>query len=137
MKLSLPLITCAFLSLGAGYHDRYARILPAIEHVESSGRADAVGDGGKAVGILQIHPIMVADVNRIVGEERWTLDDRLCPDESRAMFRVYSNHYSKDASDEVVARRWNGGPRGDRRKATAPYWAKVQRVMREQEATND
>lgn len=133
MKLSLPLIACAFLSLGAGHYDRYARILPAIEHVESSGRADAVGDGGKAVGILQIHPIMVADVNRIVGEERWTLEDRLCPDESRAMFRVYSNHYSRGKSDEHVARSWNGGPKGPQKKATEKYWAKVQRVMREQE----
>ncbi len=133
MKCSLALITCAFLSLGAGFHDRYARILPAIEHVESSGRADAVGDGGKAVGILQIHPVMVEDCNRIVGEDRWTLEDRLCPDESRAMFRVYSNHYSKNASDEVIAKRWNGGPRGDRRKATAPYWAKVRKQMEVQD----
>ena len=133
MKCSLALIACAFLSLGAGFHDRYARILPAIEHVESSGRADAVGDGGKAVGILQIHPVMVEDCNRIVGEDRWTLEDRLCPDESRAMFRVYSNHYSKNASDEVIAKRWNGGPRGDRRKATAPYWAKVRKQMEVQD----
>lgn len=133
MKCSIALIACAFLSLGAGYYDRYARILPAIEHVESSGRADAVGDGGKAVGILQIHPVMVEDCNRIVGEDRWTLEDRLCPDESRAMFRVYSNHYSKGKSDEVVARRWNGGPRGDRRKATAPYWAKVRKQMEVQD----
>lgn len=133
MKCSLALIACAFLSLGAGTVDRYARLLPAIEHVESSGRADAVGDGGKAVGILQIHPVMVKDCNRIVGEDRWTLEDRLCPDESRAMFRVYSNHYSKGKSDEVVARRWNGGPRGDRRKATAPYWAKVRKQMEVQD----
>ncbi len=133
MRCSLALIACAFLSLGAGTADRYARLLPAIEHVESSGRADAVGDGGKAVGILQIHPVMVEDCNRIVGEDRWTLEDRLCPDESRAMFRVYSNHYSKNASDEVVARRWNGGPRGDRRKATAPYWAKVRKQMEVQD----
>ena len=134
MRCSLSLIACAFLSLGAGTADRYARLLPAIEHVESSGRADAVGDGGKAVGILQIHPVMVADCNRIVGEDRWTLDDRTDAVKSRAMFRTYSDHYSKDASDEVIARRWQGGPRGDRRKATEAYWPRVQRAMREQEA---
>jgi hypothetical protein len=129
MKCNLALIACAFVSLGAGTADRYARLLPAIEHVESSGRADAVGDGGKAVGILQIHPIMVADCNRIVGEDRWTLDDRKDAVKSRAMFRTYSNHYSKDASDEVVARRWNSGPRGDRKKATEAYWKRVQKAM--------
>ena len=26
---------------------------------------------------------------------------------------------------EIVARRWNGGPRGDRKKATIKYWNKV------------
>ena len=133
MRCSIALIACAFLSLGAGTTDRYARLLPAIEHVESSGRADAVGDGGKAVGILQIHPVMVADCNRIVGEDRWTLDDRKDAVKSRAMFRTYSDHYSKDASDEVIARRWNSGPRGDRKKATEGYWNKVRKHM---EATN-
>ena len=129
MKCNLALIACAFLSLGAGTADRYARLLPAIEHVESSGRADAVGDGGKAVGILQIHPIMVADCNRIVGEERWTLDDRKCPDESRAMFRTYSDHYSAGKNDEHVARSWNGGPKGPQKTATEAYWKRVQKAM--------
>jgi hypothetical protein len=118
------------MSLGAGTADRYARLLPAIEHVESSGRADAVGDGGKAVGILQIHPIMVADCNRIVGEERWTLDDRKCPDESRAMFRTYSDHYSAGKSDEHVARAWNGGPKGPQKTATEAYWKRVHKAMK-------
>lgn len=134
MKCNLALIVCAFMSLGADTADRYARLLPAIEHVESSGRADAVGDNGQAVGILQIHPVMVEDCNRIVGEDRWTLEDRKCPEKSREMFRVYSDHYSKGESDEVVARRWNSGPRGDKKKVTVKYWKKVQRAMREQEA---
>ena len=82
---------------------------------------------------MQIHPIMVADCNRIVGEERWTLDDRTDAVKSRAMFRTYSDHYSKNASDEVIARRWNSGPRGDRKKATQAYWNKVKKQM---EATN-
>jgi hypothetical protein len=55
--------------------------------------------------------------------------DRKCADKSRAMFRTYSNHYSKDASDEVIARRWNSGPRGDRKKATEAYWKRVQKAM--------
>jgi hypothetical protein len=104
-------------------------LLPAIEHVESSGRADAVGDGGKAVGILQIHPIMVADCNRIVGEDRWTLDDRKDAVKSRAMFRTYSDHYSAGKNDEHVARAWNGGPKGPQKTATEAYWKRVQKAM--------
>jgi len=129
MRVSLTLCACAFLSLAAGRADRYARLLPAIEQVESGGKSDAVGDGGKAVGILQIHPIMVKDVNRILGEERFTLADRLDPAKSREMFRIYSEHYSKGQSDEVLARRWNSGPKGEKKSATLAYWSKVKAAM--------
>ena len=130
MRCSIALIACAFLSLGAGYYDPYAALLPAIEQVESSRDPHAVGDNGQAVGILQIHPVMVEDCNRIVGDDAWTLEDRKDPDKSRTMFRVYSNRYSKSATHEVVARRWNGGPKGDKKKATEHYWAKVQKEMK-------
>ena len=128
MRCSLVMCACAFLSLAAGKADRYARLLPAIEQVESGGKSDAVGDGGKAVGILQIHPIMVKDVNRILGEERYTLADRLDPAKSREMFRVYSDHYAKGDA-EKAARCWNGGPGGHKKSATLAYWGKVKAAM--------
>lgn len=123
------LTVLAYASLCGTSGDRYARLLPAIEQVESSGNQNAVGDKGKAVGILQIHTVMVDDVNRIAGERRWTYADRLDADKSRAMFRTYSDHYSRNASDEVVSRRWNGGPRGDRKPATVGYWNRVRTAM--------
>ena len=117
---------------GAGKVDReqqLTRLIAAIEMVESGGKADAVGDGGKAVGILQIQPVMVEDVNRILGEERFTLADRLDVARSREMFRVYTEHYSAGRNDEVMSRRWNGGPRGERKAATLKYWHKVQKHL--------
>lgn len=128
VKLAV-LSVLAYASLCGTNGDRYSRLLPAIEHVESSGNPSAIGDGGKAVGLLQIHPVMVKDCNRIVGEARWTMADRLDPDKSRAMFLAYSDHYSRKASDEVVARRWNAGPRGDRNQASVGYWHKVRTAM--------
>lgn len=118
--------------IGAGQVDReqqLTRLIAAIEMVESGGKADAVGDGGKAVGILQIQPVMVEDVNRILDEERFTLADRLDVGKSREMFRVYTEHYSAGRADEVKARRWNGGPRGERKAATLKYWQKVQKHL--------
>ncbi len=117
---------------GAGKLDReqqLARLIAAIEMVESGGKADAVGDGGKAVGILQIQPVMVEDVNRILGEDRFTLADRLDAAKSREIFKVYTDHYSAGRTDDVKARRWNGGPRGDRKAATLTYWHKVQKHL--------
>ena len=136
MRVSLTLCACAFLSLAAGRADRYARLLPAIEQVESGGKPDAVGDGGKAVGILQIHPILVRDVNRIAKEKRlgvkFTYADRLDPDKSRQMFRIYSDHYAKvrdDYTEEGAARRWNGGTDGHTQEETLGYWEEVKAAM--------
>lgn len=97
----------------------------AIIQVESGGDDSAVGDGGKAVGCLQIHPQMVEDVNRILKKEVYTLDDRKDRAKSITMFRIYSSHYTPSWNRELVARRWNGGPRGDKKKATLAYWKKV------------
>lgn len=102
----------------------------AIIQVESGGNQSAVGDGGKAVGILQIHKCMVDDVNRILGRQEFTYDDRTCPHASIRMFRIYTNHYSYGCTDEIKARRWNGGPKGELKKATDSYWIKVKQQIK-------
>ena len=109
-----------------------SRLLAAIEQVESGGRADAVGDGGKAVGILQIHPCVVADCNAVAGYERFTLADRLDPEKSREMFAVYIGRWCPDGTDEQKARTWNGGPRGASKPATVGYWRRVKAAMEAQ-----
>lgn len=110
-------------------------LVASIIEVESGGDPNAIGDGGKAVGVLQIHPIMVREVNRILQREEYTCSDRLDPVRSVDMFWVYTNHYSPRASAEVIARRWNGGPDGDREPATIPYWRKVQHALKARQET--
>ena len=56
-------------------------LLSSIITVESNGKVDAVGDGGKAIGILQIHACVIVDVNRVHGTS-YSLDDRKNPDKS-------------------------------------------------------
>lgn len=115
--------------LANGYGNNPSPLLRAIEQVESRGSAVALGDGGEAVGILQIHRVLVDDCNRILGEDRFAYDDRWDVSKSREMFRVYTEHYSPGASDEVIARRWNGGPRGEQKAATEPYWERVRNEL--------
>jgi len=124
-KAAILTVWCYASLCGTKPVDPIATILPAIEAVESGGNPNAIGDSGKAVGILQLHTIMVDDCNRIVGETRWTYADRSSQSKSEAMFRVYSEHYSPSSSFETIARRWNGGPKGDRKPSTLPYWKKV------------
>jgi hypothetical protein len=43
--------------------------LSAISQIESSGRSSAVGDGGKALGLYQLHAGIITDFNRLNGTQ--------------------------------------------------------------------
>lgn len=107
---------------------------PRIGNVGSQSKPAIVGDGGKALGPAQIHMGVVYDVNRIAGTH-YTSDDRKSLVKSFEMFTIYTAWYaqhgsqSKPASDETLARIWNGGPRGPEKQATAKYWKKVKATM--------
>ena len=45
------------------------------------------------------------------------------------MFYIWKDYYHSEDSDEVIARCWNGGPKGWKRKATEYYWSKVQKEL--------
>lgn len=103
------------------------RLIPALIQVESGGEYRAVGDRGKAVGVLQIWPVMVQDVNRIAGT-RYTLADRLNPSKSVEMARIYFRHYGKSWTVEQAARHWNSGPGSTA--GTDKYWIKVRKELK-------
>ena len=113
-----------------------AILLPALIFVESGGRADAVGDNGAAVGILQIQLICLEDVNRI-WSTNYAANDRYDRRKSAEIAILYLWHYGKayeqktgePASLEVLAKIWNGGPFGYKKEATEKYWKKVERVL--------
>lgn len=115
---------------GAGKREKnVGPVMAAMEWVESRGRADAHKKDEDALGILQIRPIMVAEVNRICGRTRFTNEDRRSVAKSREMFLIYTRYwanYYNDWSDEGIARRWNGGHDGHKEAKTKGYWRKVQ-----------
>lgn len=110
-----------------------AALLAALIAIESGGNPSAIGDGGRAVGVLQIHAAVVEDCNRILamrGEaHRYTLADRYSPAHSRAMAIVYLRHYCPNGTAEQMARTWNGGPQGAQKQATVAYWSKVKKEI--------
>lgn len=100
-------------------------LITALIAVESGGRDNAIGDGGRALGPLQIHQGVVLDVNRITGAS-YRHQDMTNRAKARAVCEVYLKAYGRGATTEQLARRWNGGPTGDRKPATLPYWRKVE-----------
>ena len=106
-------------------------LISCLIAVESGGDPEAVGDNGKAIGILQIHDICIRDVNRIYKTKyQWPRDAR-DPKKARYICYLYLSHYGKGKSIEARARIWNGGPRGYKKKATLPYWEKVKKIYEE------
>ena len=106
-----------------------SNLISALIIVESSNNDLAVGDQGRAIGCLQIHKAVVLDVNRITGShyKHSEMTNRVA---ARAVCETYLKAYGKGASTEQLARRWNGGPTGDRKTATVAYWRRVQKAIK-------
>jgi soluble lytic murein transglycosylase-like protein len=102
-------------------------VIAALIRIESAGDPGAVGDCGRAVGVLQMWPCAVAEANRLAGRQLWTLDDRRNPQLSRAMaFMILQHHYRRGHTDAVaLACRWRNPY------SQCPEWyaAKVRRAL--------
>ena len=107
-------------------------LLLALIAVESGGDPRAIGDNGKSVGVLQIGASVVLDVNRIYGTRyKWPTDcfnARTSAVICVQYLKLYTEPYD---SDEVIAREWNGGPKGHRKPSTLKYWNKVKQQLEE------
>jgi len=108
-------------------------LINALISVESRGNDKAYCKSEEAVGCLQIRPIMVREVNRILkiqgNKKRFKMKDRWNRDKSIEMFNVWKGYHHSNSTGEQIARNWNGGPKGYRRKSTINYWMKVQKYL--------
>jgi hypothetical protein len=107
-----------------------SNLITALIIVESSGNDLAIGDGGKAIGPLQIHRAVVTDVNRFTGAH-YRHQDMTNRAQARAVCEAYLKHYGRGKTTEEQARIWNAGPQGHKKKtATDGYWRKVQKHLK-------
>ena len=98
-------------------------IVNSIIQIESEN--NNIARNGDNIGILQIRPIMVYEINRILGYKKYELRDRFDSIKSIEMFKIYTNHHTPDWNLELVARRWNGGYNGEYKKKTLSYYLKI------------
>lgn len=87
---------------------RWKKFIEALIYVESGGDPYAVGKTDDA-GILQITPIYVEEVNRILGKNTFTLEDRFNTKRSLEMFDIYQQYYNPDREIEKAIRLHNPG----------------------------
>jgi len=110
----------------------------AVIYIESRGDSLAYNTKEKAVGVLQIRPIMLREVNRVLRKNKvpgkYVLQDRYNRQKSIEMFDIMAEQVNQDGLSqmqffEIVARRWNGGRRGDKKKATIKYWERIKNQL--------
>jgi hypothetical protein len=120
-------------------------LLLALEKVESNGNEIAYNESEKALGCLQIRPIMLADYNRIYGTS-FTHDQMKSRSTSHLVAIGIFHHYGKyierngeTTNAKHLAFIWNGGgsawkrvnnPRDDRKQTNLEtYWKKVSKNL--------
>lgn len=110
-------------------------LILAIIAVESGGDQNAVGDAGKAYGLLQMHSAYVQDAAEWANND-WTHEDAFDPEKARRIFIAYMDRYAQDhkrpagmSRAEYISRIHNGGPTGYLKESTIPYWKKVKKHL--------
>lgn len=142
MKKIMMLVLVSFSCFAIEVSDN---LLNAMCKVESNCKANAVGDNGKASGILQIHKCYVSEVNRICSlkknGKKFTFEDRYDINKSKEMVKIYLQFWGgiyekqtgKKANDEVLAKIHNGHTfwkKSDKVKENVQnYWKKVEKKL--------
>lgn len=117
----LILINYSVFSRELKQFDKFWAVLTTVE---SSNNPKAIGDGGKAIGIAQIHKIYWQD-SGIPGEYEQCFDINY----SKRVVYAYLLKYSKTDNFEEWARIHNGGPTGNKKQSTINYWRKFKKIF--------
>ena len=102
---------------------RRNEIIVIIARIESNFNHTAFNVLEEAAGMFQIRPVMVREVNRLIGYEKYSLGDRYSISSSIDMFVDYNNIVNPEWDYERAARLWNGGITGMKKRSTDAYWS--------------
>ena len=126
----LLLLICLCMHVIAPSHnlsiEEWELMYRSICEVESENNKQAIN--GDAVGIIQIRPVYVQDLNRIYNAS-YSLEDRLCPVKSREMFELFQSHYNPERNIEKAIKLHILGPAIYRKNPERCEWY-LNRVMK-------
>jgi len=113
-------------------------LIKSLVKVETGGDRTKIGNAGE-IGILQILPCVIDDVNNLVEHKKtYVIDDALDDAKAKEICRkylgywgaVYQKREGMKVTDQILSRIWNGGPTGYKKYATVCYWTKVNKALR-------
>lgn len=114
------------------------QLIESLIQIESEGNVNAIGDNGKAFGVLQIQQRCLDDVNRWNGT-KYKAEDMLGEEGaklSRWVFAEYMRVYATEkrlgrpVTNEDRARIWNSGPNGWKKDNAIPYLLRYQAAVK-------
>lgn len=120
----------------SSWKSRLDKLFGLVILIESGGDPNAVGDNGQAVGIVQIWPDVVKEVNDFEGKA-YCNGDRLFPSKSREIFIAYLLRWGAEYERQTgspptsydLIRIWNGGPDGWKKDSTVKYCEKAGKIL--------
>jgi hypothetical protein len=119
-------------------------IAETLKQVESNNTPEAIGDGGLAFGVLQIHEPCIMDVNKHYGTT-YTHEDAKDPQIAEDIFvkyidlgiKLYKLRCGTEPNEYDIVRMWNGGIyRGYEYESTVPYLEKYLTYRNLKQRTN-
>lgn len=102
-------------------------VLNAILIVENGYKDNPIVPDAK--GRLQQRTIFVRDVNRILGYEKFKLEDRFNLEKAIQMFFIYQKYYNPEMNIEKMARIQVAGPDGYNKECSVSYWKLVKNEL--------
>lgn len=110
--------------------------LDALAQVESQGKDDAIGDGGKAIGRMQVWKVYWQDALAKCPKIGGSYQDCKTKTYAERIVVAYLLRYAPNAVAskdwQKLARIHNGGPKGATKAATRGYWVKVRKALASQ-----
>ncbi len=109
-----------------------SKLCAAIQVVETGGHPDpenAVGDGGRSIGPLQISRACWVDAVEYDPAIGGTYEDCKQLHYAQRIFWTYLDRWADSDDYETCARIWVGGPNGPRKASTDVYWGRVKAAL--------
>ncbi len=112
-------------------------IVKNLKELETNNNPKAIGDKGRAYGVLQIHKICVKDVNKVYGTS-FSHKDAFIPHKAENIallylkqgVRLFKRKYNKLPTDEEIIRMYNGSIyNGYKKRATKRYYKKYLSIV--------
>ena len=112
-------------------------IVKDLKELETNNNPKAIGDNGRAYGVLQIHNICVKDVNRVYGTN-FSHKDAFIPHKAEAIallylkegVRLFKKKYNRLPTDEDIVRMYNGNIyNGYKKVSTKGYYKRYLKLV--------